>query len=64
MKTVYLVQVQSYLFKGGIAYDSVWQTIGVFSSKDNAEAVANKYDDATTTGHVIEIELNKEYDNL
>lgn len=64
MKTVYIVQVQSYLFKGGVAYDSVWRTIGVFTCIEKAEEVAKKYDDCTTIGHVVEIELDKEYDNL
>jgi len=64
MKTVYLVQTQTYLFRSGKAYDSVWRTIGIYTNRDCAEKVAESYDDLITNGHVIDVQLNKEYDNL
>lgn len=64
MNIVYLVQTQTYLFRGGVAYDSVWRTIGVYTSRDRAEEVARSYDDLVTNGHVFDVELNKEHNNL
>ena len=64
MKTVYLVQTQTYLFRSGKAYECFWRTIGIYTNRDCAEKVAESYYDLITNGHVIDVQLNKEYDNL
>lgn len=60
--TVYLVQTGTYLFRNGVACDTVYRTCGVYTDKAEAERIAHTYDDYATTGFVTEIELNKEYD--
>lgn len=61
---VYLVQTSTYLFRHGVAYDTVYRTRGVYADKAEAERIAHTYDDYATTGFVTEIELNKAYDQL
>jgi len=61
---VYLVQTSTYLFRHGVAYDTVYRTCGVYTDKAEAERVARTYDDYATSGLVTEIELNKEYEQL
>lgn len=61
---VYLVESQTYRYRHGVAYDSVWRIRGVYSSREQAEAVAQSYGTCMTTGHVTEVELNKEYEEL
>jgi len=63
-KRVYLVESQTYKYRHGVAYDSIYRTRGVYTSREQAEAVARSYDTCMTTGHVTEVELNKEYDSL
>lgn len=61
---VYLVQTSTYLFRHGVAYDTVYRTRGVYTDKAEAERVARAYDDYATSGFVTEIELNKAYGQL
>lgn len=61
---VYLVQTSTYMFRHGVAYNTVYRTHGVYTDKAEAERVARTYDDYATSGFVTEIELNKEYDQL
>lgn len=61
---VYLVQTSTYLFRHGVAYDTVYRTRGVYTDKAEAERVAHAYDDYATSGFVTEVELNKAYDRL
>lgn len=61
---VYLVQTSTYLYRHGVAYDTVYRTRGVYTDKAEAERVARTYDDYATSGFVTEIELNKEYEQL
>lgn len=61
---VYLVQTSTHLFRHGVTYDTVYRTRGVYTDKAEAERVARTYDDYATSGFVIELELNKEYEQL
>lgn len=61
---VYLVQTSTYLFRHGVAYDTVYRTHGVYTDKAEAEQVAHTHDDYATSGFVTEVELNKAYDQL
>ncbi len=61
---VYLVETQTYIFRHGVAYDTVYRVCGIYTSREQAEEVARSYDTSMTTGYVKEVELNKEYDNL
>lgn len=61
---VYLVQTSIYLYRHGVACDTVYRTRGVYTDKAEAERVARTYDDYATSGFVTEIELNKEYEQL
>lgn len=61
---VYLVQTSTYLFRHGVAYDTVYRTRGVYANKAEAEQAARAYDDYATSGFVTEVELNKAYDQL
>lgn len=63
-KKVYLVESRTYKYRHGVAYDSVYRTRGIYTSREQAEEVARSYDTCMTTGFVTEVELNKEYDNL
>lgn len=61
---VYIVQTSTYLFRHGVAYDTVYRTRGIYTDKETAERVARTYDDYATSGYVTEVELNKTYDQL
>lgn len=61
---VYLVQTSTYLFRHGVAYDTVYRTRGVYTDKVEAERVAHAYDDYATSGFVMEVELNQAYEQL
>ncbi|MDE5963109.1 MAG: hypothetical protein K2G58_03635 [Alistipes sp.] len=59
-----MVESQIYKYRHGVAYDTVYRIRGVYTSRERAEKVAQSYNTCMTTGHVTEVELNKEYDNL
>lgn len=61
---VYLVESRTYKYRHGVAYDTVYRIHGVYASREQAEVVAQSYDTCMTTGLVVEVELNKEYDEL
>ena len=64
LSKVYLVESQTYKYRHGVAYDTVYRIRGVYASREQAEVVAQSYDTYMTTGFVVEVELNKEYDDL
>lgn len=64
MKTVFLVMTNTYKYHNGAAYDMSIQTIGVFTTREQAEKVAESYNSPCVDGYCIEIELNKEYQDL
>jgi len=64
LSKVYLVESQTYKYQHGAAYDTVYRIRGVYASREQAEVVAQSYDTYMTTGFVVEVELNKEYDEL
>lgn len=62
--TVYLVQTSTWIFRHGVAHNTVYRMHGVYTDKEQAEQAAHSLDNYATTGFVTEIELDKTYDQL
>lgn len=64
IEKVYLVEVQIFIFRQGVVYDTVYRVRGIFTTREQAEEVARSYDTSMTAGYVKEVELNREYNDL
>lgn len=58
-QVVYVVQTET-----NYPNKRVFKNRGVYMTHKQAKKVADSYDSCMTTGYVVEVELNKEYDEI
>lgn len=60
MKTVFVAIVRRYSQKTAIDYSPDFENLGIFSTREKAEKVAAKRNDAFSDGFVVEVEIDRE----